>query len=310
MPAGPWARQGPLPPLEAARRDRFSEGGDRRHSSYGHDDGKVRDFGNWERKGPLTPTTPTGPSDRDSRPRSGDREFRRRVSPAPSAEGGARKEFRDRPAVERAPSAAELDNEWRRGARPDPTQRSIPSSPVIPQTRPKLELKKRSEVPIETAPTPSSDKPNPFGAAKPIDTFQREKEIEQKRAAAAAAKREKEEKAREQRKVEREARGDKGSDAGTPTTRDFKVLRRASGSTAGGEASEVVEAPASQESLKSPKEEKKVEERKPNVPDTWRKAPPKEAPKDEVDGEGWNTVSKGSRRGRGGANGNRSAVPT
>lgn len=332
MPVGNWDRRGPLAPLDPpARTGRSGFGdrgdrdmGDRRQSSYGADDGKVRDFNNWERKGPLSPAT-------SERPRSGDREFRRRASPTPSAGG---REFRERPAFERAPSAADADSAWRKSARPDQPQRSGPSSPVLAQVRPKLELKKRSEAPpvagdTPTTATPGTDKPNPFGTARPIDTFQREREIEERRTAAAAAKKEREEKERERRRAEREKGG---SDAGTPTGpgKSFDMLRRGSGGTAAG--SETAETPASEEpSIKErtapgsgtvspttaapPAKEEEV--KKPVVHDSWRRAPPKDqasaagppgTPKEEVDGDGWATV-KASKRGRG-ANGKASISST
>ena len=103
---------------------------------------------------------------------------------------------------------------------------STPPSPagglVAPTTRPKLNLAKRtvSEAPSDAnssdiAPVADS-KASPFGAAKPIDTATREKEVEEKRQIAIrerkeadekarAEKKAAEEKAREEKKVAREA---------------------------------------------------------------------------------------------------------
>lgn len=159
----------------------------------------------------------------------------RRNSPAwgegRSQEGSRppRREFVERPVVERAPTAAESDNQWRAKMKPDapelPTQPahaakspalssrelSTPSSPAAapavptaPATRPKLNLAKRtvSEVVSETAPSPAADpKASPFGAAKPIDTATREKEIEEKRQLALREKKEAEEKLRAEKKI-------------------------------------------------------------------------------------------------------------
>jgi translation initiation factor 4B len=307
-----WRRTGPLPPLASEQPRRvYEEGGregGRRQSSF-EGDGRVRDFGNWERKGPLSPLSPT--SEHGGRPR-GDREFRRR-SPAPSADGDRQGGFRERPAVSREPSAAEKDNEWRRGARPDASQRSQPASPILPHTRPKLELKKRSEQPVETTPTSSSDKPNPFGGARPIDTTQREKEIEERRAATVAARKAEEEKVRDEKKAARPVdASDKGSDAGTPTAgKNFDVLRRvsAAGSDQGmatdvpEAVEEVIEEP--QEKLQEkPQEKKKVERvEKPQTkgPDNWRaRAQVKSASTTTpTETDGWSTVGpkRGSRSG-------------
>ncbi|KAI5840238.1 hypothetical protein DFP73DRAFT_529321 [Morchella snyderi] len=318
---GEWRRTGPLPALENTGRrgserggfgdrgdrggfgdrdrDRMSsesgDRGERRQSAFEGSD-KLRNLDKWERTGPLPPSTPTAG---EHRPRSGERnergeprEFRRR-SPAPSAEGTPKREYRERPAIERQPTAPERDNEWRRGARPDPPapQRTptAPSSPVAATTRPRLELKKRSEHPIEpalaSATSDSSSKPNPFGAARPIDTFQRDKEVEEKRLAAIAAKRAKDEKDRKTRAAAGE--NDK-SEAGTPTTtKDFSLLRRASGATEAntaeaegeGEAATTITAPS-----------KKREERPTKAtPSNWRKQEPKETPVEEA-ADGWSTV--------------------
>lgn len=129
--------------------------------------------------------------------------------------------------MERAPTAAEKDSQWRNNMRPDapapPPARSpamsnrdssTPSSPLAapatlptpaaPATRPKLNLAKRtvSEAPSEAQSSQASDsKASPFGAAKPIDTATKEKEIEEKRQAALKEKKEAEEKAREEKRI-------------------------------------------------------------------------------------------------------------
>src|SRR5437016_8081177 len=101
---------------------------------------------------------------------------------------------------------------------------------------PKLELKKRSENPVVEQPTLSSDaKSSPFGGARPIDTDQKLKEIEEKRAAAAAEKKAREEKLKEERKASRaaaaaEKKGGKAEHEGDTTAggRSLDILRRAS----------------------------------------------------------------------------------
>lgn len=297
---GEWRRTGPLPPLEPTRRasgyERHGDRGDReesgrRQSSFDQGDGKIRDFGNWERKGPLSPLAVTSPSGSEIGRRLGDR----RRSPAPSVDG-------ERPQIERQPTAAEKDNEWRRGARPDPPHRSTPASPVLAQIRPKLELKKRSELPIETGtPTPGTDKPNPFGAARPIDTTQREREVEEKRAAASAARKAKEEKSREGKKASHTSSetDEKMSEAKPPVTgKNFDTMRRVSTSTVEGGLSADVE-----RSTKDKLQERTKSE-KPDRPtlrpsESWRARGPRDQPKP-AETDGWSTVSS-KRGGRGGS---------
>lgn len=128
--------------------------------------------------------------------------------------------------MERTQTAAEKDTQWRSNMRPDapaPVARSpalsnrdssTPSSPLAapatlptpaaPATRQKLNLAKRtvSEAPSEAQASQTSDaKASPFGAAKPIDTAAKEKEIEEKRLAALKEKKEAEEKANEEKRI-------------------------------------------------------------------------------------------------------------
>src|SRR5204862_5173902 len=98
------------------------------------------------------------------RPRTNEGPRSRRMSPAwgdGSTRGGShdgsrppRREFQDRSHVERAPTAPEMDNQWRSKMRPDPPAKSStpsldgssPPSPALssaPLTRPKLNLQKR-----------------------------------------------------------------------------------------------------------------------------------------------------------------------
>ena len=87
------------------------------------------------------------------------------------------------------------------------TPPSPAAAPAAPASRPKLNLAKRtvSEAPSEAAVTPASDsKASPFGAARPIDTATREKEVEEKRQVALREKKEAEEKARAEKKAAEE----------------------------------------------------------------------------------------------------------
>jgi translation initiation factor 4B len=244
---GDWSRKGPLPDLPGRSGDRRTSdrggfgsdfGGERRErrEPFAEGDGKVRDFGNWERKGPLSPLPQQERGPRDGgRPRTNDGPkgdgFRdRRASPAQwpegrpapgSQDGGSRpprREFQERPVAERTPTAAEQDNQWRSKMRPDaPPAKSpvpsregseAPSSPAIgsaaPVSRPKLNLAKRtvSEAPDQPSPTSVSGdaKASPFGAARPIDTAAKEREIEEKRLVAIKEKKEAEEKAKQEQK--------------------------------------------------------------------------------------------------------------
>ncbi|KAI0127900.1 hypothetical protein BJ170DRAFT_393660 [Xylariales sp. AK1849] len=205
----------------------------------------ARDLDWGARKGPLSPLPQQErtASREGGRPRTNDGNRtdsvrgERRASPATWGEGlqeGSRPprgEFRDRPErterperVERNPTAAELDNQWRSNMKPDratPGQSrdgsEAPSSPAGPAaaapvlaSRPKLNLAKRtvSEAPGATSPPPASateSKGNPFGAARPIDTAAKEREIADKKEEAIKNKKESDEKAKEDRRLAKEA---------------------------------------------------------------------------------------------------------
>ncbi|ROT38479.1 hypothetical protein SODALDRAFT_323952 [Sodiomyces alkalinus F11] len=233
-----WSRKGPLPDLPSRG------GNDRRPSEFGErrsrepaDDGRVRDFGNWERKGPLPPPERPATSRDGSHPPAAEgrsESFRggRRESPAAWGEGqgparhdGSRPPRGDRP--ERVPTAAEKDMQWRSNMRPTPPARAspaqsrdgseAPTSPApagatlaapAPAGRPKLNLQKRtvSEATDVVSPSLTGDaKSSPFGAARPIDTAQREREVEERRQQQIKAKREADEKAKEERRLAKEA---------------------------------------------------------------------------------------------------------
>ena len=137
-----------------------------------------------------------------------------------------RGEFRERPQVDKQPTPAELDNQWRARMRPDPPakssntptpEHSAPSSPAQPPAtavRPKLNLQKRTVPEAEptaaaaaaaAASTSTDSKSSPFGAARPIDTAAREREVEEKRQLQIRLKKEAEEKAREEKKAKEAA---------------------------------------------------------------------------------------------------------
>lgn len=212
-----WTRKGPLPDLPAQNRaperggyqpksfDTGSETGSDRPGRRGYEpaDGKSRDFSNWERKGPMSPTAgQQPPAGRDGgRPTSKDGPQLRRASPAwgegRSQDGGSRPPRRE--FQEKGPTAPELDNQWRARMQPDapppPSQAAAPSqaqapapgsAAPAPAMRPKLNLQKRTvpeEVASPSSATSGDSKASPFGAAKPIDTAAKEKEIEERREA-------------------------------------------------------------------------------------------------------------------------------
>jgi type IV secretory pathway VirB10-like protein len=83
--------------------------------------------------------------------------------------------------------------------------------------------------------TPSSNKPNPFGAARPIDTAAREKEIEEKRQLELRQKKEADDKAREEKKAKdaekaavakESASAEKKSDGEEKPKANFEILQR------------------------------------------------------------------------------------
>jgi len=235
-----WTRKGPLPDLPQQRRvsDRggfkgyeaapeMERGGSRRGASSFEGDGKVRDFNNWERKGPLTPLPPPAgvpPVREGGRVRDGSQR-ERKLSPSwGEGRDGSRPprgEFRERPQVDRQPTPAELDNQWRARMRPDPPVKSSntptpepsapssPAQPPPPAVRPKLNLQKRTvseaEPTAAAASTSIDSKSSPFGAARPIDTAAREREVDEKRQLQIRLKKEAEERAREEKKAKEAA---------------------------------------------------------------------------------------------------------
>jgi len=227
-----WSRRGPLPDLPQNTRQSSNRGFNRglenasdagserggpgsRKPSYFENDGKARDFSNWERKGPLSPPPGQAPPHREGgRLREGGPREREGASwgegQSDAGSRPPRKEFEARPLVERAPTAAEQDNQWRSKMRPDapppatPVE-STPASPApeAPKERPRLNLAKRT---VSTADpdagasaSATDSKASPFGAARPIDTAAREKEVEEKREVAVREKKEADDKAREEK---------------------------------------------------------------------------------------------------------------
>ncbi len=170
---------------------------------------------------------------------------------------------------------------------------STPSSPA-PQnaglaSRPKLNLAKRtvSEAQPNQAAT-HSDKPNPFGAARPIDTSAREKEIEEKQKQAAQQKKEADEKAREEKKA-REAAAKEAAPA-KPTEDAAETVENpeaeAKDETANGEIAED-KAVKPQEVVREAPKEQGSWRRKSSTP-----AAPAATTTETMDDDGWSTVTK------------------
>lgn len=90
---------------------------------------------------------------------------------------------------------------------PDASTPSSPAAPTAPASRPRLNLQKRTVSEAQPSPTAESgdSKASPFGAARPIDTSAREKEIQEKRQLAIRQKQETDAKAREDKKAKEAA---------------------------------------------------------------------------------------------------------
>ncbi|EFY95601.1 RNA recognition motif domain protein [Metarhizium robertsii ARSEF 23] len=231
-----WTRKGPLPDLPGRGGRAGSDfGGDRERRpprDPAAEPRAPREM-NWERRGPLSPLTPQegGPGPREgsrSRPAPegmGERGESHRGSRQGSASWGEGRQDGSRPPrreqPERAPTAAEKDFQWRSSMRPDaakaPEETETAVSPSAPAPaaqggRPRLNLQKRTVTETtEAAPTGSSgdSKASPFGAARPINTAAREQEIEEKRQIAIREKREADEKAKEERRLAKQAAAEK-----------------------------------------------------------------------------------------------------
>ncbi|TVY53900.1 putative RNA-binding protein sce3 [Lachnellula cervina] len=338
-----WSRKGPLPDLPGRGGGRpegrgfGSDYGGERKERFPEGDGKVRDFGNWERKGPLSPMAQPERGPREGgRPRTNDgprgEGFRdRKPSPAGWGEGRPqgsqdgsrppRREFQERPAVDRTPTAAEQDSQWRTKMRPDaPAAKSpvpsregseAPSSPALAaaplSSRPKLNLAKRTVSEAQDVSSPSSvagdSKASPFGAARPIDTASKEKEIEEKKVAAHREKKEAEEKAKEEAKeAAAKAKAAEAERESAESSKKVEILQRAEGDDVSN-ADETIEKENQNGNIiddKSVKPKEIVRDMKPKPADSgaWRR--PSGGPPTSHNRE---DIPRGPRGGRGGGRG-------
>ncbi|KAM6484123.1 hypothetical protein HDV62DRAFT_313698 [Trichoderma sp. SZMC 28011] len=277
-----WTRKGPLPDLPGARGPR-SDFGERRPPRDPASEG--RSTGTWERRGPLSPLSPQEPGSRESSRARGPQEgmgersesYRGdRRGPAAWGEGrqeGARppRQYNERPErperPERTPTAAEKDFQWRNNMRPDAANAppaETPASPgaappaQAPGGRPRLNLQKRtvSEVADSSSSAAGDAKASPFGAARPIDTAAREKEIEEKRLQAIQEKKEADEKAKEERRLAKEA-------AAAKAEADAEAEAEAKQATEAAEANVEAKTDAAETETKT-EEEPKTEQAKEN----------------------------------------------
>jgi translation initiation factor 4B len=195
-----------------------------------------------------------------------------------------------------------MDNQWRARMRPDetpkePTSPASPSAtPAAPATRPKLNLQKRS-TPTESAASPAStsdSKASPFGAARPIDTATRERQVEERRQLAIRQKKEADEKAKaEKAEKQKTAKEEKSTTAVDHNGKDaletpkgggnFEILRRS------GEDESGMSADKETEEVAAPAEAEKE-----TTNGNWRAPAGEAAPAG--DDEGWSTVTVGKQR--------------
>jgi len=191
---------------------------------------------------------------------------------------------------------------------------STPSSPApqtaAPATRPRLNLQKRTVSEMEPAPLTStseaSSKANPFGAARPIDTAAREREIEEKKSLAIRQKKEADDKAREEKKAkdtaEKAAASDKASEKSDE--KDGEDKQRT-----GDEGDAIPEEDAPDASANGNiVEDKAVKPREvvrdPKTEGAWRRksstpSGPGATTTEKLDEDGWSTVTKPGKNARG-----------
>ncbi|KAJ4855298.1 RNA recognition motif domain-containing protein [Trichoderma breve] len=260
-----WTRKGPLPDLPGARGPR-SDFGERRPPRDPASEG--RSTGTWERRGPLSPLSPQEPGSRESSRARGPQEAwgeGRQEGARPPRQYNERPERPERP--ERTPTAAEKDFQWRDRMRPDAANAppaETPASPgaappaQAPGGRPRLNLQKRtvSEVADSSSSAAGDAKASPFGAARPIDTAAREKEIEEKRLQAIQEKKEADEKAKEERRLAKEA-------AAAKAEADAEAEAEAKQATEAAEANVEAKTDAAETETKA-EEEPKTEQTKEN----------------------------------------------
>jgi len=157
--------------------------------------------------------------------------------------------------------------------RPDQSREGseTPASPsaqhAVP-SRPKLQLTKRTVSEAQTtSPSQSGDaKASPFGAARPIDTAAREREIEEKRLQAIQEKKEAEEKAKEEKRLAKEA-------AAKEAAEKAEQAEKAEAEAAAKAAEEAAKPAEEPKEAKEPKESKESKESGESASAAEQKAP-------------------------------------
>jgi translation initiation factor 4B len=179
-----------------------------------------------------------------------------------------------------------------------------------------LNLQKRTV--SENAPSPAAgageSKSSPFGAARPIDTAAREREVAEKRERARKeaedkAKAEKTEKAEKQRQAKEQAKAEKGAsgdangakegDSEAPRGKTFEVLRRTAEDENDMTARDEVDEPTEES---TPAKEVSSDEPVSKTNGNWRSSATPATANEAADEEGWSTVSttkRNNRRGQG-----------
>ncbi len=217
----------------------------------------------------------------------------------------------------------------------NPPSPAVAAAAPVPASRPKLNLQKRTVSEADpTAASPASTttdaKASPFGAAKPIDTFAKEKEIEEKRQLALREKKEQEDKVREEKRVAKEAKDaaraekaekpaqetEKENGAGAPQAgKNYEILRR-NAEEDGAAADEDAEAEAEDQNGSivddkaiKPKEIVRDIPSKKTEGGAWRNKSDDKAAEasaepsaDTLEDDGWSTVSTKPKNNRRGAN--------
>jgi translation initiation factor 4B len=198
------------------------------------------------------------------------------------------------------------------------------AAPAAPATRPKLNLAKRtvSEAQPDASAGATDSKASPFGAARPVDTATKEKEIEEKRQIAIREKREADEKEKAAKAEEKKLLKEKNDqEAATPTsprlTKErsgsnkenseeapqqpkYDILRRVDSATndmvADEEDETEAQLPVDDKAVK-PKEV--VVDTPAQANGTWRNGSGKKQPEtttEVLEEDGWSTVSKPNKQ--------------
>ncbi|KAK7206229.1 hypothetical protein BZA70DRAFT_276096 [Myxozyma melibiosi] len=274
-------------------------------------DGKVRDFGNWERRGPLPVPVEDRRTSFGSRSSSGSRSNR------DSAEPENPRSFDNW----RGPRNPEPERMFRRGRTPE--QNDGADQRPAPTERKRLALKPRT-VPVEAAAAPApapvtKSKSNPFGGAAPVDTAKKLAEIEQRLAQKEAERRQKQADEAKERE-EREAAAAAAAKAAAEETDRAIMAHRKTGDHAPSAIAAASPAPVEEKKEESPApappkktfdvlrtaaaadddfipddedEEAAAEEEK---KETVEETPVQQAADEAADGDDWSVVSKPAKR--------------